>query len=42
MKGPKSSLNYECNYQNFTQGTPMPTMNKNQYNINYEYFNNHE
>jgi hypothetical protein len=30
MKGPKFNLNYKWNYQNFTQGTLMPIMNKNQ------------
>ncbi len=38
MEGSKKFVNYKHNYQNFTQGTPMPIMNKNQLQItNYEY-----
>ncbi len=43
MKGPKFSLNYKWNYPNYTQGTQMPTMNRNQSIIDYEHSKkNHE
>jgi hypothetical protein len=43
MKGPKFSFNYKCNYPNYTQGTQVPTMNRNQSIIDYEHSNkNHK